>query len=551
MTHPPYSSAASSSSPAMSQSNQSCSRQDITFKSSLYATTYTLIFIPGLLANGAALWVLCRFLSRKSKAVIFMINLAVADLAHVLSLPLRIYYYINHTWPFGDVLCLLCFYLKYLNMYASICFLTCISIQRYFFLYHPFRAKGWKRRYDAAISALVWLVVGAACVPFPIMRSHGLGANTTSCFADLQVKPIASKVGTVLMTGTAELLGFVGPLVTILFCTWKTRDSIRGFHGPQESSGERRKALRMVSMCAVVFCVCFAPYHIIPGLLANSAALWVLCRFLSRKSKAVIFMINLAVADLAHVLSLPLRIYYYINHTWPFGDVLCLLCFYLKYLNMYASICFLTCISIQRYFFLYHPFRAKGWKRRLHQHPAVPVPAAPVPRQGLEAPLRRGHQRAGVARGGGGLRALPHHEEPRAGGQHHQLLCRPAGEAHRQQGGHGADDGHGRAAGLRGAARHHPVLHVENQRLHPRLPRPAGEQRGEEEGPQDGFHVCRRVLRVFRSLPHQLLLLHVGEGGCHHRLLPEHRHPLHTALLPEPRQLRLLLGSHHLLLHDF
>ncbi|NXA84514.1 GP174 protein, partial [Thryothorus ludovicianus] len=244
------------------QSNQSCSRQDITFKSSLYATTYTLIFIPGLLANSAALWVLCRFLSRKSKAVIFMINLAVADLAHVLSLPLRIYYYINHTWPFGDVLCLLCFYLKYLNMYASICFLSCISIQRYIFLYHPFRAKGWKRRYEVAISAVVWLFVGAACVPFPIMRSHGLGANTTSCFADLQVKPIDSKVGTVLMTGTAELLGFVVPLVIILFCTWKTRDSIRGFHIPEESSGERRKALRMVSMCAVVFCVCFVPYHI-------------------------------------------------------------------------------------------------------------------------------------------------------------------------------------------------------------------------------------------------------------------------------------------------
>lgn len=245
----------------MTQSNQSCSEQDIPFRSSLYATTYTLIFIPGLLANSAALWLLCRFISRKSKAIIFMINLAVADLAHVLSLPLRIYYYISHKWPFGDALCLLCFYLKYLNMYASICFLTCISMQRYFFLYHPFQAKGWKRRYDVAISALVWLVVGVACVSFPIMRSRGLAANTT-CFADLQVTQINNKVGTVLMIGVAELLGFVCPLVIILFCTWKTRDSIRGFHIPEKNSRERRKALRMVSMCAIVFCVCFVPYHI-------------------------------------------------------------------------------------------------------------------------------------------------------------------------------------------------------------------------------------------------------------------------------------------------
>lgn len=62
--------------------------------------------------------------SKKTKAVIFMINLALADLAHILSLPLRIYYYFTHTWPFGRMLCLICFYLKYLNMYAAIAFLV-------------------------------------------------------------------------------------------------------------------------------------------------------------------------------------------------------------------------------------------------------------------------------------------------------------------------------------------------------------------------------------------------------------------------------------------
>ncbi|NXP19653.1 GP174 protein, partial [Scytalopus superciliaris] len=244
------------------QSNQSCSSENITFKNTLYATTYTLIFIPGLLANSIALWVLCRFISKRSKAIIFMINLAAADLAHVLSLPLRIYYYINHTWPFGKFLCLLCFYLKYLNMYASICFLSCISIQRYFFLYQPFRAKGWKRRYDVAISATVWLFVGVACVPFPIMRNAGLANSSNTCFADLGVQQIDSKVATVLMTTIAELLGFVGPLIVILYCTWKTKNSLRCFRFPQENDGERCKAQNMVSMCAIVFCVCFAPYHI-------------------------------------------------------------------------------------------------------------------------------------------------------------------------------------------------------------------------------------------------------------------------------------------------
>lgn len=109
-----------------------------------YTYFYMLLFLPGLLLNTIALWVLCRhiryahtltheasvilrvmcvFLYRKkTKSVIFMINLSVADLAHVLSLPFRIYYYYTKSWPFGHVFCLFCFYLKYLNMYAAIVF---------------------------------------------------------------------------------------------------------------------------------------------------------------------------------------------------------------------------------------------------------------------------------------------------------------------------------------------------------------------------------------------------------------------------------------------
>uniref|UniRef100_A0A7M4EQT3 Putative P2Y purinoceptor 10 n=1 Tax=Crocodylus porosus TaxID=8502 RepID=A0A7M4EQT3_CROPO len=242
-------------------SSEGCAEPNITFKHHLYAVTYTIVFIPGLLANSAALWVLCRFISKKNKAVIFMINLAVADLAHVLSLPLRIYYYINNVWPFGHGLCLLCFYLKYLNMYASICFLTCISIQRYFFLYNPFKAKDWKRRYDAVISVAIWMFVGAACSPFPIMRYQGIANNASACFADLAVKKIKSMVVPVVMTIVAELLGFVGPLIVIVYCTWKTKESLQTYQMPLQNS-EKRKALRMISTCAIVFFICFTPYHI-------------------------------------------------------------------------------------------------------------------------------------------------------------------------------------------------------------------------------------------------------------------------------------------------
>ncbi|XP_077433482.1 putative P2Y purinoceptor 10 isoform X2 [Vanacampus margaritifer] len=279
-----------------------------------------------------ALWVLCRHIRRKTKTVIFMINLALADLIHILSLPLRIYYYLTHTWPFGHSICLLCFYLKYLNMYAAIGFLMCISVQRCVFLLDPFSTRRWRSRYDLVISMLVWLLVALACSPFILMRAStsdsplllnkssflnvtltqqpttyltlsvtsptssvsGFGesskTNTTQvgCFKDLPIRHVPLPLAVTLMV-LAELFGFLIPLACIssssicisrslyqkkdqvssnltLSPTTRSRlpSSTRAVKNQekQQANGEKRRALRMVLSCSLVFLLCFAPYHI-------------------------------------------------------------------------------------------------------------------------------------------------------------------------------------------------------------------------------------------------------------------------------------------------
>ncbi|XP_059372822.1 putative P2Y purinoceptor 10 [Carassius carassius] len=249
----------------MTSVNTSCSTNMTVWKhtiNQLYTYVYLIIFIPGLLCNTLALWVLCRFISKKTKAVIFMINLTIADLAHVLSLPLRIHYYFKDEWPFGSGLCMLCFYLKYLNMYASIVFLVCISVQRCAFLLRPFCARNWKRRYDICISAAVWLVVGLCCSPFILMRrKSNSGNNTKTCFKDLPMRQLGLTSAISMMVG-AELLGFLCPLIMIGLCTYLIVKSMRRRNQKQHSTGSTRKALRMVRVCTGVFLFCFAPYHI-------------------------------------------------------------------------------------------------------------------------------------------------------------------------------------------------------------------------------------------------------------------------------------------------
>lgn len=49
----------------------------------LYAVVYSVILAPGLLGNVLALWVFRVYIRETKKAVVFMMNLAVADLLQV------------------------------------------------------------------------------------------------------------------------------------------------------------------------------------------------------------------------------------------------------------------------------------------------------------------------------------------------------------------------------------------------------------------------------------------------------------------------------------
>lgn len=264
--------------------NHTCrSSEDLrTYQHYLYAVVYSVIMAPGLLGNVLALWLFRAYVKETKKAVVYMMNLAVADLLQVLSLPLRIYYYLNNSWPFGHPLCMMCFYLKYVNMYASIFFLVCVSVRRCELIIRPLRYNSSRRKWDMLICALGWLLVCLACLLFPLLRTQSAEEISNSfmegpvaskskshldeldlvCFAELPMRNLTPPAAWALLI-IAELFGFVIPLVLVLACTCLTAWSLRNpASGAIPDRGEKRRALRMVLSCAGVFLVCFVPYHI-------------------------------------------------------------------------------------------------------------------------------------------------------------------------------------------------------------------------------------------------------------------------------------------------
>ncbi|XP_070692690.1 probable G-protein coupled receptor 174 [Pempheris klunzingeri] len=266
----------------MDFANHSCrSGEDLqAYQHRVYAVVYSVILAPGLLGNVLAIWVFRIYIRETKKAVVFMMNLAVADLLQVLSLPLRIYYYLNNTWPFGHPLCMICFYLKYVNMYASIYFMVCVSVRRCELIMRPLRYNSSKRKGDMFICVLGWLLVCLGCLPFPLLRNPSSSLNPDSrdrlsseagaplsgpdsvCFSELPMRTVSIPAAWALLI-IAELVGFIIPLILVLACSCLTAGSLReGRGGAIPDRGEKRRALRMVLSCAAVFLVCFAPYHV-------------------------------------------------------------------------------------------------------------------------------------------------------------------------------------------------------------------------------------------------------------------------------------------------
>ncbi|XP_035525423.1 type-2 angiotensin II receptor-like [Morone saxatilis] len=181
-------------------------------------TIYSVICVLGTVANALAVCVLAHATaSRRTVANTFMLNLCVSDLLFLLSLPLwAIYYSQGYNWPFGWVACKACGALHNLNLYASIFFITSMSVDRYLAIVHPLRSQSARDPKSARLTCiLVWLLACACSAPTLYLREiyylEGLGVE--AC-----VIKYPNHTWYMTLTWMKIVLAFLLPLLIITCC---------------------------------------------------------------------------------------------------------------------------------------------------------------------------------------------------------------------------------------------------------------------------------------------------------------------------------------------
>ncbi|KAG7280218.1 hypothetical protein CRUP_037579 [Coryphaenoides rupestris] len=242
-----------------------CERSD-DFKYNLYITLFSLVFVIGLLFNIVAIYIFACTLKLRNETTTYMMNLVCSDLLFVLTLPFRIFYFVKRTWPFGDVACKLSVSLFYTNMYGSILFLTCISVDRFLAIVYPFRSQAIRTKKKAKLAcAAVWILVLSTSLPTGFLLEttslKNINSSTMYCFENYSKNQWKSELSKVVLF--METVGFLIPFILNVFCAVRVLLTLRK---PQTISRggslNKTKILRMIVVHLFIFCFCFIPYNI-------------------------------------------------------------------------------------------------------------------------------------------------------------------------------------------------------------------------------------------------------------------------------------------------
>ncbi|XP_063281491.1 G-protein coupled receptor 183-like [Pelobates fuscus] len=226
---------------------------------------YSIVLLIGLFGNILALAVIHQNRRKLNSTTLYSIHLVVSDVLFTISLPTRIIYYaFGFNWPFGEAFCRITSLMFYINVYASVNFMTCLSIDRFFAVVHPYRYNKIRRvKYAKIICIVVWIIVFSQTLPLLLQqmskKEHD-GAITCMEYPNFEIIPNLPFI----LLG-ACFVGYVTPLVIILFCY--SQISITLYQASKknpltEKSGTNKKAINTIILVIVVFLFCFTPYHI-------------------------------------------------------------------------------------------------------------------------------------------------------------------------------------------------------------------------------------------------------------------------------------------------
>lgn len=220
---------------------------------------YSLFFLFGFLGNLLVIWVIVFGTRLRSMTDVCLLNLALADLLLVCTLPFWAHQALGR-WVFGDVMCKIVLGVFNISFYCGIFFISLMSIDRYLAVVHAvYTIRARTRSLGTTAAVVVWMAGLLASFPDLIFLKLQYSKSRPSCFPDYPKDTsdnINSHYWSVFSLFKMNILGLFLPLVIMLFCY--SQIIWRLYH----SHSSKKQAIRLVLIVVAVFLFCWVPYNI-------------------------------------------------------------------------------------------------------------------------------------------------------------------------------------------------------------------------------------------------------------------------------------------------
>uniref|UniRef100_UPI00398E7EAC succinate receptor 1-like n=1 Tax=Pristiophorus japonicus TaxID=55135 RepID=UPI00398E7EAC len=247
--------------------NETCSNINQILETYYLTTMYSIEFILGLIGNTIVICGYIFCLKEWKCSNIYLFNLSISDLIFICTLPMFVVYYANNKrWVFGNFLCKLNRYILYTNMYLSILFLVCISIDRYLLVSNPLRFHIFQRRRTAIfICIALWIFVTLEIVPtLTFIGADGVTAADNSTFIKcVDYASSGNPSHNLIYNMCLTFFGFLLPMCIMgVFCV-QTARKLNKINQERIRNVTLEKPLTLVILAIVIFSALFTPYHIL------------------------------------------------------------------------------------------------------------------------------------------------------------------------------------------------------------------------------------------------------------------------------------------------
>ncbi|XP_072139874.1 atypical chemokine receptor 4-like isoform X2 [Mobula birostris] len=232
-----------------------CEKDDVRqFAKYFLPLFYGVTLIAGIAGNFMVVTIYVIYKRIKSKTDLYIMNLAIADLLLLVTLPFWTAYSV-HGWIFGDIMCKLCSVLFEVNFCASMLFLACISVDRYLAISKTTRPATVGRK-AKVICLCVWLVAIVLSIPYFIFSSTTKFGDRQHC--RLLFPPQKAKTARVTVQVFDILLVFAIPSLVMLYCYSAVAKVVY-----RSAGGRKHRALRVLLAVVGFFFLTQLPYNII------------------------------------------------------------------------------------------------------------------------------------------------------------------------------------------------------------------------------------------------------------------------------------------------